>query len=367
MRKIILLLLIISGGLFSLSSILRRFNRTSVSLPSKCVGVDWLTRSCRIKNLCFNGKQFVTTSPVENTETSMFPFHTEYTRKQQEFKKTALFELTHVETIPHDAVMRRGTTILFGEYNAENFGHVMNDSALPWFKLLDMFDVAIGSVTGVIRVWGSIPLNWSCDSRIALGKMKDRAKCDKFLNAFSQRAFGVDVEPQDSLGWTCFETALFGIGLLSDHGFDYSAHGLDGVVYEGPTILQTLVSSGSLMRRFRDNFLRRNDVQMDPKKLVVINRPPPKGAANTMAFVDRIRDKFTRVVVLNDMGSMTLSEQIDAFSDAGTVVMSPGGGSMIAQMAPNGATIHILRPRASDTEFWLSLPHYNIVTHVIST
>lgn len=307
-----------------------------------------------ISDVCWDGSSFKRRpDTVDPGYVSAFPFHTYYNNRRKEFSDISKFTIPVSHSMTTTRIVR-GVTILFGEYNAENFGLVLNDSVLPWFKMLYEFGLSKESVTGVVSLPGLLRFN--CADRAVRGV--DRQCNRNFLNGFSQHLFGVDVQQAVNLkAGTCFESVVVGMGLLSDHGMDWSAHGerLPGEL-DFEQVPGTLVSSGVLMRSFRSFLLGRQSVSMDKTKMVVVPRTGKKGIVNMDDLVNDIAVHHKYHVTTVDPSTIsTIKEQLDLFSDAAVVVVTTGGGALIAQVVPDGATIVLISPRTVDYEFWYSL------------
>lgn len=327
-----------------------------------CSGFEWLTRTCLLSFVCidYDGKLVQLDTSISPQPVSIFPFHVTYNNKVKEFETISKYTIPLGHVDPLNVIS--GVTIMFGEYNAENFGLVLNDSVLPWFKMIREFDIGVDDVGGVVRLSGNSMLKYSCDERVMVGKLKSRALCDKFLNDFSQHLFHKHVTTlKDYSPGTCFENVVIGMGMLSDHGFDWSTHGekLDLPLHH---VSQSMVASGPTMRSFR-RFLLKSDFEMKKGKTVVVpRRGSSKGIENIEEITIGLSDEINYIVPSN----MTLEEQFEMFRDAEIVVVTTGGGSLIAQVAPNDATIVLISPRKVDYEFWFSLPHFRVIpyTHI---
>lgn len=343
------------------ASVLRSASRAPLSralrMRDMCSGASWLSRTCLLSDVCVLDGRIVSRRPGSrdrDVSTSIYPFHVAYRRDVGGFERIARVDPVYdsrtvkLPTVP-------GVSILFGEYNGENFGHVMNDSVLPWFRMMRAFGIHRRDIKSVVRIGSSPPLRYSCDDRVLTGKLRSRSRCDRTLNMFSEHLFGFKVHSFDNV---CFDRILIGSGLLSDHEFDHSTHS-EGLAYtpllEIPTPLDP-----SMMREFRSFLLGQSSRAVDPRKVVIVPRSGPKGAANMHELVAPIGDLGYDVKLVDPSKMETLAEQIDTFADASVVIATNGGGSLIAQVAPDDATIILLSPRTSDHAFWLSLSHLDV-------
>lgn len=313
----------------------------------RCVGLHWFGRTCVVNNVCWDGTSFTVEGDPPGP-VGAFPFHIYYKDKKKEFADVSKFNFKKAPR-SEKSITIPGVTLLYGEYNAHNIGHVLNDSVLPWFRMLQEFGIKKESVSGIVKLPGV--LRYSCTDII--NRKGDTHRCDRdFENMFSQHLFGFSITKATSMApGTCFETVVVGMSHLTDHGFDWSVH---SEILPGDLELEKVpVFSGVYLRAFRE-FLLGGIVPMNPKKMVVVPRDGEDGIKNMDDLINDIRGDY-QVTTIDPSKMDSMTDQLNMFADAAVVVITTGGGGLIAQVVPDGATIVLVSTRTSDYAFWHAL------------
>lgn len=126
------------------------------------------------------------------------------------------------EDIPH---------VLAVEYNGSNFGHVLGDSVLPWWRLLDMFGFGHDEFQPVHMEVDPL-FKYSCAWQVREKWIRDASICDELYRKvavpFAKRGLLSLQQHYNRTGRrrrVCFRNLFAGIGMLSDHGHDHTVHG----------------------------------------------------------------------------------------------------------------------------------------------
>jgi hypothetical protein len=121
-----------------------------------CVGENyhedsWKYKSCHLQNICWNGNNF--SYHVDPTDTASIPGPAEIAVSISTLGVTDNPVRWQPEVIPlplpenamwAQNIDKTDLHVLATEYNGSNFGHVLGDSLLPWWRLLDMFGLMEG-------------------------------------------------------------------------------------------------------------------------------------------------------------------------------------------------------------------------------
>ena len=124
----------------------------------------------------------------------------------------------------------KGTSVVFYEYNAENFGHMLMDVLLPIFSALDGFDLLRRDIQ-LFRYSMPDPIGFSCDFQMAAPpewkeQFKNSAKnCARFYGQLTQMFYGdtgKEIQVLDAVDIAkkgtpiCFDELLVGMSQYSD-------------------------------------------------------------------------------------------------------------------------------------------------------
>jgi len=160
----------------------------------------------------------------------------------------------------------------------------------------------------------------------------------------------------------CFSDLVMGIGLLTDHGFDYSIHGR--VRHQIARDTQ-LVGSGGMLWRFRNTYLTRAGLIADTqasRSLLVVSRAqgPPRKRYNLHRVADRVQQKLHLHTMSDvDMAELSMVEQMRLVRDSTVMISQTGGGSMISMFLPRGATLVLVGTEFLDSAYHTNMAHYH--------
>eukprot|EP00656_Telonema_subtile_P049934 TRINITY_DN632_c0_g1_i4.p1 TRINITY_DN632_c0_g1~~TRINITY_DN632_c0_g1_i4.p1 ORF type:complete len:634 (+),score=105.01 TRINITY_DN632_c0_g1_i4:91-1992(+) len=338
--------------------------------------------------------------------------------------------------IPEDAMYDPArVAVLMAQYNGHNFGHLLYDEVLPWFTLLDMF--GYGHVTDSVllenenfnwkyphhvspeemKTWKYIPPQNTCakfkrsnDTGIAYNdnhdgdlqfdgdtpvqspadQMDDEEKenmenvlkvCDKLvkravplMSRRPRREF-----PAQAMGASagapllCFDTVLAGVGLLTEHCTDNSAHGdMPDTIEEQPTYCNA--GRGGHFWRFRVHTLKMIGAMDKPcvrgKPLQVLwsirasstfDRFEGDAERNWFSHARKFKSKLG-IVKTHKAKELSMLEQVQDTADSAVMVTLGGGGASHALWLPRGGTLIIVSPIDLKDDFvlWAHLSHVTV-------
>lgn len=250
----------------------------------RCVGVDWKSRSCHFKHVCFD--PFSAEGPLAGGEFLYFAdpslghvydavpmsvaLNSGATAGPERYGPQWAPRVVEGR-IPGDVALERGGPhVLLTEYNFANPMLLVADYHLPWFLLLGLFGLDDDPSPSVaLRASLKLPLDSSC-------QYMHRDLCDRMTALFfpagrpsllSDRPFrDLDSERERTGegGQVCFESLLAGTGRLTDHCSDEYLHGLEA---SGAAAANTYCNVGraSSLRRFRRHVLARLRLPEPPR------------------------------------------------------------------------------------------------------
>jgi len=237
--------------------------------------------------------------------------------------------LIHIDSIsPNDFTAKYGapeiidgTSVVFHEYNGENFGHVLFDEVLPVFSLQDSFGEP-DLDTKLFQYWPKEPIGHSCEWQIADngGREEENGQvnlkmCEKFGDMLYPMVSSHKLNRLDSLGPkpVCFERVLMGTAMYSGDCID----GNRGLPIKVPDHenFWTLCNHGrqSQFWRFR-LFTMKNlgvvDVPVARHQVVIWNRSSDSGRAihGLPDLADAIRKKFGVKVFFVELHKISIQE-----------------------------------------------------------
>jgi mannosyltransferase OCH1-like enzyme len=251
-----------------------------------------------------------------------------------------------------------GTSVLFYEYNAENFGHLLTDVLLPVYAALQGFGLEHYSDITLFRYSIMDAIGWSCDfhrrKADAEGGVSSRygnvgKHCDRFYSMVPEFMFvgnrplqvlnGTTVQP------TCFQNLVVGMGMYSDDC---------DVGFERETNVWSLCnhSRQSQFWQFR-NYLLQNalgnafdedDVPTHHKITITQRNDKIRGLANLDQLIGMLREKYEGLdgnnveVVVVEWEKLSLKDQLDLIRTTTVHLTPPGGVSFIALFLPRWST-----------------------------
>lgn len=249
----------------------------------------------------------------------------------------------------------KGTSVVFYEYNAENFGHMLMDVLLPIFSALDGFDLLQRRYVHLFRYSIPDPLAYSCDFQIAppaewKEAFKNSAKnCARFYGQLAEMFYGdpsKEIQVLDAVDIAknkmpiCFEELLVGMSQYSDDCMEGS-HGREQDSW-------SLCNHGrqSQFWRFRAYVLQKLGISNAPPKSHKIT-VTKRGKGIISRVVDNIDDLIT--TLRNEFGDhaevevvewhrLTIVEQVQLATRTTVLVTPPGGVSFISIFLPRWAT-----------------------------
>jgi len=251
-----------------------------------------------------------------------------------------------------------GTSVLFYEYNAENFGHVLSDVLLPIYVALQGFGMENYRDITLFRYSIMDAIGWSCDYHRRIldeeGEISARygnvgKHCDRFYKMIPefmpaekrplQVLNGTTVQP------TCFQKLVVGMPMYSDDcdvGFERETdqwslcnHARQGQFWQFRNyLLQNVLGSsydeGNVPVHHKITITQRND------KI--------RGLANFDQLIGKLREKYEVVdgskveVVVVQWEKLSLKDQLDLARSTTVHLTPPGGVSFIALFLPRWST-----------------------------
>eukprot|EP01083_Nonionella_stella_P018146 50704_1 len=267
-----------------------------------------------------------------------------------------------------------GLSVLYHEYNGENFGHMLADVLMPIFAALDTFGLAQEEVN-IFRLAIHDSIGFSCDWQIQHRFSRQTAKnCKRMNELLSQMTVGhqpVQVLNATMLRTTrCFETVVVGMS-------QYSGECVDGTNSGRIQNKWVLCNHGKqrMFYNFRNWALNNalgtanSDDVIKPIKqhqIVITNRAHGinnRQIMNQDDLVLKIRQRFEKdnVKVLEvEWHKMSLVEQLKLISATTVHVTPPGGVSFIALFLPRWATTIRLYP----DEYRLEWNFFNYLSYI---
>jgi len=250
-----------------------------------------------------------------------------------------------------------GTSVLYYEYNSENFGHLISDQLIPIYAALEGFGLENREDVTLFRYSIMDAIGWSCDYHRRVlepeGGISPRygnigKHCDRFYEMTPefmrghrplQVLNGTTVEP------TCFRNLVAGMPMYSDD--------CDGDS-ERDTNYWSLCNQGRQGQfwRFRNYVLRNvlggSDADVERyvptrhKIAVTYRNDDVRGLTNLDELIDRLREKYgddddVEVVVV-EWAKLSVADQMELIRTTTVHVTPPGGVSFIAIFLPRWAT-----------------------------
>jgi len=331
---------------------------------------SWMHKSCRIQNLCYNtaDKSFVVfRSPSEQAlarQLQSKPFIHDASMLNQNVSIGGLNQKWFHDIdrlkwapkiidselgIPSKAYSVKVPLLLYHSLSAVNPGHLIWDDFLPMYTLMKLFQVDLPVLPlRYILHDGKPPLWASCEADA------DRSQlCSKMTSKFQPLLLGTDYPyqytsihelqlqiPEKDSALICFETALVGMGDLTDHGTT-KGHGWERDDY------LTRHNHGRDFYEFRNFMISNLHLPLQPPKTrkVVLSIASSDDKGRRMDFERQSKalrelnlelDVDVHTVTMKDL---TLQEQVELVHDAAIYISMCGGGAVNAMLLPKGASV----------------------------
>lgn len=331
----------------------------------------WMHKSCRIKNLCYNtadqsfvafrspteqalarklqNNPFIHDSSMLNQSVSIGGLNQKWFRSGIDRLKWSPKIVDNALGIPTQAYSMKVPLIFYHSLSAVNPGHLIWDDFLPMYTLMKLFQVELPILPlRYILQDGKPPLWASCEVDANRSQL-----CSKMTSKFQPLLVGADypyqytsiddvqVEiPEKDNALICFETALVGMGDLTDHGTD-KGHGWERNDY------LTKHNHGRDFYDFRNFMLSNLHLPTHPPKTrkVVFSIASSDGKGRRMDFqqqskaLQKLNLEFDVDVHMVTMKDLTLMEQVELVHDAAVYISMCGGGAVNAMLLPKGASV----------------------------
>lgn len=241
-------------------------------------------------------------------------------------------------------------SVLFYEYNAENFGHMLTDVLMPIYVLLESFQLE-HQPANLFRYSIRDAIGWSCDYHIdhgaevnyAYGNVRAiRAHCERFYKLLSQLVGGhspLHVLNETTVQPTCFERLAVGMSMYSDDCLEGS-HGRNQDVWS--------LCNHARQRQFwnfRNYALANAGAKLPPpprhKITITIRSDAKRGLKNVDELISVIKNKYSAQgieVVTVEWHKLSLVDQLKLIQTTTVHLTPPGGASFIALFLPKWAT-----------------------------
>lgn len=234
-------------------------------------------------------------------------------------------------------------SVLFYEYNAQNFGHVLGDVVLPIYALLESFQLEHHPFN-LFRYSMSDPIGWSCDFQKTQPDRQASAwvQCERFYQQIPQLLRGhspIHVLNSSTIQPTCFQRVAVGMPMHSDDCLEGS-HGM----------AQDTWSTCNHGRQgqfwnFRNYALANAGVSTLPpnKHLITITKRTDGARAlhNLDDLITALQNQFAEAhidIVTVEWHTLPLVEQLDLIRNTTVHITPPGGISYIAIFLNKWAT-----------------------------
>lgn len=231
------------------------------------------------------------------------------------------------------------TSVLFYEYNAENFGHMLTDVLMPIFVALDNFDL-LSENFAMIRYSMKHAIGWSCDfQRVLYPDGKVGARCDHFYEMMEQLMRSpLKVLNGTSFQPTCYETAVVGMPMYSDDCLEPS-HGRKQDSW-------SLCNHGRQNQfwKYRAFILNKVGVSVAPptrhKITITIRNDKKRGLSNLYELIGLVEKKYGKEmeIVSVEWDKLSIAEQFELIRTTTVHLSPPGGVSFISLFLPRWAT-----------------------------
>ena len=340
----------------------------------RCIGenfesTSWYYQSCQFRDMCYdlNTKEFVLyTDQIPRERSDVYISTVPYNKTVAGGGQPAAWFLKvsrgkffpTIRTTPIRGYYQLTSNIVWLPYfpqSACNPGHLVWDTFLPLFILMEIFDIADLQ---------PLLFQMSHDANSYRRQQIDSAMCPDILEKFlplmgifnlssvSNNTFlNVAFVGKSQSNLVCAPTSAVGVGMLTDHGL--SQHGQMKEDYLKPHN----VGRALLLRRFRAFALRNANIPdiglhstANYKTLTITFNTFSSGAIErTTQFgkqMEAVQNAFhnksfginVKQVVLREL---TLSEQISLCTQSAVFVTTGGGGTVTATFLPKGATLII--------------------------
>jgi len=255
-----------------------------------------------------------------------------------------------------------------------SFSHLIWDDLLSIYTLLDMFgrtedNIMLSQMKRPVTAdfnEGPEPVNDIVNKFIEIFGRYDYSL--KTMESFRLQRYGNRRQSSTNEPLViCADNAVIGSGTFSDHG-DHHWHGQSKDDYIRPLN----VGHGGLFRRYR-SFLMNNmgvspnaKIQKDPYKIIISMDSSTKNSRSDVNFEFQIKilkkafENRAEIVVRN-MATMSVKDQMELASTAAIYVTVVGGGSVTGYFLPKGASLFLLYSSPKlDWDFWNNFPDLNV-------
>jgi len=248
-----------------------------------------------------------------------------------------------------------GASVLFYEYNSENFGHLLTDVLLPIYTALQGFGLEYHEDITLFRYSIVDAIGWSCDfhrKQVGPSGISERygnvgKHCDRFYNMTAELMYGhrpLQVLNGTTVQPTCFQTLVAGMPMYSDDCDDGHAgretdvwslcnHARQGQFWQFRNyILQNVLG---------ESYDEMNDMPKHHKITITQREDEHRGLKNLDQLISQLKDKYQGSdieVVVVQWEKLSLKDQLDLIRTTTVHITPPGGVSFIALFLPRWAT-----------------------------
>ena len=279
----------------------------------------------------------------------------------------------------------RGTSVIYHEYNAQNFGHMLGDVLLPLFALQESFGEANPDVK-LYQYWPFPGVSASCENLLNIpGQGRGTARgeyvqreCMRLEQLMTRMVSRQPVRRLDGLQRkTCFDRALVGMAMLSvrcmdvDVGFvqdkfSLCNHGRQRQFWRFRTFTIANLGLKDVLPTQQQVVLWQRDngrgSELDMNALVAYIRQQTRARRDQGTLNGAATLNFTSHVV--DFAKLPLAKQVRLAGESTVHITGPGGGSFIAMYLPQGATTIRLYPMAHEYRMEWNFFNYLGFVHV---
>ena len=336
--------------------------RTGTPVSSvHCVGggtlpphVSWMSRSCEFTNLCYDPRShsFGLFTSNENTQPlslgGINPRWLQTKGLDKNFMNIQWSPPVWNATL-NGYYQLNDVLVLFHSFAAHNVGHLLWDDFYPIYSLMRLFGLQERSFVP-IRQKLEHPLYATCDIR----KNKRKQCANNFvkfwpLMGVDPVTFSTNTDVRFARpGIVCAQTAVAGIGMLTDHGLH--DHGWEGKAWRPHNL-----GRGPVFEAFRDFLVERIAPQVVVKPRVVFSMESSRDWDRRLNFTHQIQ-RVQRALPSADvqgvrLWEMGLSEQIQLAASTRVLVTACGGGSMTASFLPRGSSLILMYNQTGGFDF----------------
>lgn len=256
---------------------------------------------------------------------------------------------------------QRGKSVVFHEYNFENFGHAIADQLMPIFFLQRSF----GTVSRDMHLYEFTPwrpVGTTCAWQLKKRGPKYVVTCPKFRKVLLPVVTQYPVQHLNKrLNETkiplCFEDLMGGMQMYSDDCLEGS-HGRKTKVHsecnhgKQPGFLE--------FRKFMLDSLGVDDTPPVEHQVVIWNANYKRRVRGLEEYAGILKRALNVTAVSVDWSKMPVKDQLQYMANSTVYITIPGGGSQVSLFLPRGATaIRLFR-----YEFLLDFHFYRYMSHI---